>query len=112
MELKEVMHPYMAVGLKFLPPRRDLHNILYNVANALNLRQLDLTGKSRFGHIVRARQIFCYIAREQKFTFDEIAKTINRDHATAIHSCEVVRLRQYNKAMQEDYNQVINLIYK
>jgi chromosomal replication initiation ATPase DnaA len=112
MERKEIMHPYMAVGLKFLPPRNDLGNILYNVANALNVRQIDITGTSRLGHISRARQIYCYIAREHLFTFHQIGQSIGKDHATVIHSCKVVKTRQYNKALLEDYNRVINLIYK
>ena len=57
----------------------------------------DLIGKKRNKEIIIARQMFCYIARMQKnstgghkWTHSEIGCAINKDHATSVHSCEVI----------------------
>lgn len=55
---------------------------------------LSIRGKSRQQRYVRARMIYCRIARNiTNYSFSEIGRLINRDHASAIH---------YNKRFEID----------
>jgi hypothetical protein len=54
---------------------------------------------SRKRHLTYARAVYFKIGREQlKHTYDYLGSTLNRDHATAIHSINVV----FPFAMQEE----------
>lgn len=46
----------------------------------------ELTSRSRLGHIVEARRMFCYLSRIlTPKSLKYIGKQINRDHATVLH---------------------------
>lgn len=84
---------YLIKRNKYYNP--NLHAISDLVLNAIN-EQLQVTpeqikSKVRYRHIVDARHIYCYIMRK-KFcvTSVGIGKEINRDHATVLHSCNLV----------------------
>lgn len=50
-----------------------------------------IKSKDRFRSIVVVRQIYCYIARKYFcYTLLEIGKSVNRDHTSVIHSCELI----------------------
>lgn len=68
-----------------------LEDILTIVAEATDLREDDIQSKTRKGDVKEARQLFCWFAR--KYTarpLEIIGKTINRDHATVLHSIRVI----------------------
>ena len=103
----EFISPQMYVGLKFKPKYNHLAHIMNVVCHSLKLNKKEVMGKTRFEHLVRARQIYCYVARQNGFTFDVIGKYIKRDHATVIYGCKLVKNRQFDFKMLDDFNKVI-----
>ena len=51
--------------------------------------RLDMRKVSRKRTNVDAKRIYCYIARQHKYTFKEIAEYLNMNHATAVHHNKV-----------------------
>lgn len=61
---------------------------------ALGVSYADVVGKSRFKHVVEARQLLMYeIKTEVKpsVTWEELGRLFNRDHTVALHSLNKVR---------------------
>jgi len=69
----------------------ELCDILAEVSKASGVPIEDIVGRSRKEKIRIARQMFCYVAHKKKWSFRKIRNVINRNHATAIHSCYVVK---------------------
>jgi len=53
-----------------------------------NVTVNDILSRRRFTNFVDSRQLFCYIMRYRfGYSYKATGRVIERDHATAIHSC-------------------------
>ena len=89
------------------------------------LRSLKIAIEKEFGHIIHtplrkreytyARAVYCKIAREMSngtITHSEIGKSINRDHATVMHSIKVVFPFAMREKFFKDLYEALSLIYQ
>ncbi|MGF1544979.1 MAG: DnaA ATPase domain-containing protein [Parvularculaceae bacterium] len=68
-------------------PRVSLQDLLGAAAAAFGLKAEDLTGRAQPQRIVRARHAFVLVGRDSlKESFPSLAKTLHRDHTTAMSS--------------------------
>jgi chromosomal replication initiator protein len=84
-----------------------LESIQQRVAEYYNLKQADMTSKSRIAPVAKARQIAMYLCKEltQK-SLPEIGKSFGgRDHATVIHAHKKITAeRTRDEALRHDLN--------
>ena len=130
----EIVNPYIYAGINYNPVKNraktyrhtvatDYVSQAKNISNTDKLesllsvicKKLDVTvqeakGTIRDAEIVRARQIYCYMAKEMGYTYKKIGTIINRDHATVIYGCKVVSNRKFDYKILNDYNRVIDNI--
>ena len=67
--------------------KTTLFKIAMVTADHFNILISDIVGKSRTGDIMKARLIFCVIARNRtEHTLESIGLFINRDHSTVCHA--------------------------
>lgn len=80
----------------------ELENIKKNINDIWGV---DIADKNRRIKSVVARTVYCYIARKQQYySYSQIGKVINRDHATVIHA-----VRRFEKINQyPEFKSVIN----
>ena len=68
---------------------------------------------TRHQKVVNARQVCMYVRRQAGHTFEAVGRFFNRDHATAIHSCNVTEdLAAYDKNYRELLDKVIDAWYE
>lgn len=68
--------------------RRSVSEIIALVARCSALTTADLTGPNRSSLYTRPRKIACYLARQEGWTYAQIAKVLGgRDHSTVRHAC-------------------------
>lgn len=124
----ERISPQVYVGIKYIPIKKNsintvaseystkvqmlpntdkLESLLDFICNLLGVTIEEAKGPVRYSEIVRARQIYCYFAREMGYTYQKVASVINRDHATVIYACKVVENRQFDFKILNDYNKII-----
>jgi chromosomal replication initiation ATPase DnaA len=132
--MENVVNPYIYVGINYGPVKNRaktyrntvatdyvaqvksisntdrLESILKVVCDKLGVTVQEAKGTIRDAEIVRARQIYCYMAKEMGYTFKKIGAIINRDHATVIYACKVVSNRKFDYKILNDYNRVIDNI--
>lgn len=117
--------PYVFVGLcdkvqskirtKVNPGVRPLL-IMKAVGDTCGVTVEDIMSRTRLREFVDARQLYCYIMREKfGLSLSKIGKTINRDHATAIHSvkthknkCDV--MREYRDLTHRAFEKISELL--
>ncbi len=76
----------------------DTDKTLEAIANSFGCSIEDIQGKSRKGHIVKARHLFVYIlVKEFKLSSAHAGSFVNRDHATVLSSCK--RVNKLSKGM-------------
>lgn len=66
-------------------------------------------------HYTYARAVYCMVAREMSngaITYSEIGKTINRDHATIMHTIKVVFPFAMREKSFKDLYDALSLIYQ
>ena len=82
--------PYIYPGLAYIPS--DLEQLLNRVAKAANLNVAELRSTSRRRHIIVAKQVFCYYARNNtRHSYSQIGECLGRyDHSTVIHCVKTV----------------------
>lgn len=75
-------------------------------------KTIDLFSKSRKREVVELRMIFCFIARQMKYTCTSVGQYIgNRDHTTVLHSVATFRnLIETNEVFREKYTRILNHI--
>lgn len=75
-------------------------------------QRIDLFSKSRKREVVELRMIFCFIARQMKYTCTTVGRFIgNRDHTTVLHNVATFRnLIETNEVFREKYTQILNHI--
>lgn len=81
----------------------------YIITNDLDRQKFLSPNRSR--EIVDARMIYCAVARKEGgYTLKHIAKTLNRDHATALHAIKNYKmLSSVDKKIKADYNKGVTL---
>ena len=72
--------------------RPFIADIILYTAEEFGLTVDDIKGKSRVRHLVRARQVACFLAREMTgHSYPHIGGIMGgRDHSTIIHACRLV----------------------
>jgi chromosomal replication initiation ATPase DnaA len=132
--METIVNPYIYVGINYNPVKNraktyrntvatdyvsqvqtiyktdKLESLLKTVCEKLDVTVQEAKGTIRDAEIVRARQIYCYMAKEMGYTFKKIGAIINRDHATVIYACKVVSNRKFDYKILNDYNRVIDNI--
>lgn len=73
---------------------------------------LPLDSKCRMRDLVELRSIFCYLARNMKYSLVSIGSFLNgKDHTTVIHSIKTFNdLTETCMVFQEKYNTILNYI--
>ena len=66
------------------------------------VKKYDLKNKSREHDYVYRRHYFCSYLRSMGYTYQQIAKILNKHHASAMHS-----VRKYNELKEDTYFQTI-----
>lgn len=83
-------------------PKSKLMDILYEVSRETGVRVGDIQGTMKHRGFVEARQIFCKRAKDKtRSTLDCIGETINKDHATVIHS---IRMVEQTRELRDKYD--------
>ena len=132
--METIINPYIYVGINYNPVKNRaktyrntvatdyvtqvksisntdrLESLLSVICETLEVTVQEAKGTIRDAEIVRARQIYCYMAKEMGYTFKKIGAIINRDHATVIYACKVVSNRKFDYKILNDYNRVIDNI--
>ena len=132
--METIVNPYIYVGINYNPVKNRaktyrntvasdyasqvksisntdrLESLLTVICETLDVTVQEAKGTIRDAEIVRARQIYCYMAKEMGYTFKKIGAIINRDHATVIYACKVVSNRKFDFKILNDYNRVIDNI--
>ena len=91
----------------------SIDNIQKTVANYYKIRVGDLSAETRTRSIVRPRQLSMALARElTNHSLPEIGDSFGgRDHTTVLHAChKIEELKETNREMQEDYNNLLRLL--
>ena len=128
--METIVNPYIYVGINYGPVKNRaktyrntvatdyvaqvksisktdrLESLLSIICEKLDVTVQEAKGTIRDAEIVRARQIYCYMAKEMGYTFKKIGSIINRDHATVIYACKVVANRKFDYKILQDYNTV------
>lgn len=75
-------------------------------------RKTTLTSRSRKRELVELRMIFCFIARNMKYTYTSIGLFMGgRDHTTVLHNLSCFRnLIETSEEFREKYLKILNFI--
>lgn len=75
-----------------------------------NVFAVDLLETNRKRDLVDARTVYSKVLRDRGYTFETIAKSINRDHTTVIHYMKSIdSLITYDKGIRDKYIHCKNL---
>lgn len=88
-------------------------NILSICSSVLNIKECEITGKSRKAEVVIARHIYCYVSKyKTNLPLKHIGYVINRDHSSIIHGIKSIDnyLSIRYKEVVKKYNLVIDKI--
>lgn len=86
-QLNQTQYLKSNVYLNQINPMHHAMNVLEVVAETLNISVDDIKGRSRYRHIVVARQIFCFLMvklSSVEMSLNAIGETIEKDHATVL----------------------------
>jgi len=85
-----------------------VNKIFTIVCEYYGLHEVPVKGKSRKDFLVKARQMYCYLAYQySKSSYQVIGDVINRDHATVIFAITQVRLqKEIYRSTQEDIEEI------
>lgn len=86
----------------------QLNKIISSVSNYYEIPIAEIKGKTRKANIVKARQVYFYLARVlTPYSLAKIAENVYRDHATAMHGIKTIKneLDLY-KELQEDIEMI------
>ncbi len=94
-----------------------LNDVIEVVSSISKVSITNIKSKKRYRVFTEARGLYFVCAREfTRFGVIEIAKFVNRSHATCIHYCQdVPQLIKYDKGYRMSYNEIVrnlNIIKK
>ena len=94
-----------------------LDKLIKIVADYFKVSVLDIKGDYRGGNILKARQIYCYIARQKMgIRVRIIAASVNRLSCNITHTCKAVDLIERNindrVTRKEHYQNVMSILNK
>jgi len=104
---------------EILRPRIDItrsqakwEDVIRCICQVYEITPDDIYTKNRTHHILYARHTFNYICRKTlRMSFESIARIINRDHSTIIHSVRQTQdLIDYDRQFASTYKQIIELL--
>lgn len=101
------IHPYLYIGLPKTIKKFSLGTLLHHVATKLNINVKYLKSKSRDERLVRARAVYCYLARENNFTLMDIGNEINRHHATVVHMIKIIENKDFDFKIKKDFEKCV-----
>jgi len=108
---KEILSELLASGKK----KNITHkHILKVVSTFYEVKEEDLTAKSRKQNVVKPRQIAMYFMRsELNYSYPVIGDKLGRrDHTTAIHACEkIAKELQENEKLIDEINHIKEQLY-
>lgn len=110
-KLEEIVNETVRVSSKNI----TANEIIKTVADFFEIPTSDLTERSRKREIVEPRQIAMYLLRDiLKLSYPHIGEKIgNRDHTTAIHSCEkIAKETNQNSSLNQKIMLIREKIYK
>ena len=85
-----------------------LNKIISAVSNYYEIPVAEIKGKSRKADLVKARQVYFYLARVlTPYTLSKIAENTYRDHATALHGIKTIKNELWLYKELEDDIQMI-----
>jgi len=94
--------------------KQPSHNKIINaVANFYNVRRKDLLGTRRQKKLVKSRQVAMYLLREiLNKSYPWIGRVVgNKDHTTAIHSYNKIKLTKENDVdFRQELERILNII--
>jgi chromosomal replication initiator protein len=70
----------------------EINSLKKRISNHFNIKESDLYSNKRYAKYCEARSIFMYISHKHLGkTCLEVAKMLNRHHATVLHACNKVQ---------------------
>lgn len=92
----------------------QLKNFMEPFSPVSNGMRTPMFSKSRKRDVVELRMIFCYIARQMRYTCDNIGHFMNgRDHTTVLHSVNMFKnLLETSDVFREKYTRIVAYIKK
>ena len=85
-----------------------LNKIISAVSNYYEIPVAEIKGKSRKADLVKARQVYFYLARVlTPYSLAKIAENTYRDHATALHGIKTIKNELWLYKELEDDIQMI-----
>ena len=85
-----------------------LNKIISAVSNYYEIPVAEIKGKSRKADLVKARQVYFYLARVlTPYSLSKIAENTYRDHATALHGIKTIKNELWLYKELEDDIQMI-----
>lgn len=98
----------------FNQENKKLNTLLETVCKYYCVDKQLVVGRCRKRLLVDARQLYCYLARKHTFaSWSSIGSSINRDHSSAIHSCnKILTLKEFDKKVKYDLSSVNQILQK
>ena len=101
--------------LKYYKSQKTVNNdrstariVMRCVLDHFTINQIELKSRRRDGDIRMARQIFCAMTRNYtELSSIAIGSFVNRDHATVLHACKVVKNAKDTKESMWDHYELI-----
>lgn len=91
--------------------RRTLHAIMEAVSRVTDVRRSEIYSTTRKQRVVEARRLFCFVARENIHMSTEIARFLNKNHATVLHhSVRFTALYDTDAEVKRQYHMVMRLL--
>jgi len=88
----------------------DPSEIIKTVAFTLNIKEMDIYGKTRIQEVAYARHLSVHLIRQicPKVVLKKIGNLLNRDHSTVINSIKASEsLFRFDEKYRKDYNKVL-----
>lgn len=70
------------------PSFRFIDELVESIAKAMRVTLADITGPSRFGPQMRARQVVCWVLHKRGQSYSQIGRRLNRDHTSIMNAVD------------------------
>jgi chromosomal replication initiator protein len=112
-ELEKTSHPISSFDTTPLP-KASIKTLQKGVCSLFNIKTSDLKSRSRSKHLVQARNLAIYVAREDlKLSLSEIGFLFgNRNHSTVLNSLKRIKQQQNNCDLNKNLQKLRMFINK